>query len=82
LVRDEDTEAVSLLQSRIHEQAVEVLVVEKKTQQHLDAVSGMSARVKDETDKLLKQAKKLLGKPAPERKRTEWRIPVEQDTGC
>jgi Ni,Fe-hydrogenase maturation factor len=62
LVRDEDTEAVSLLQSRIHEQAVEVLVVEKKTQQHLDAVSGMSARVKDETDKLLKQAKKLLGR--------------------
>ena len=61
LVRDEDTGAVSLFHCQAHDQAVEVRDVAKQLQKYLDAVAGMSARVKEESAKLLKQAEKLLG---------------------
>jgi hypothetical protein len=62
LVRDEDTGAVSLFQCPAHDQAVEVWDVAKQLQKYLDAVAGMSARVKEESGKLLTQAEKLLGR--------------------
>ncbi len=61
LVRDEDTGTVSLFQCQAHDTAVEVLGIAKQLQKYLDAVAGMSARVKEESGKLLKQAEKLLG---------------------
>ena len=62
LVRDEDTGTVSLFQCPAHDQAVEVRDVAKQLQKYLDAVAGMSARVKEESGKLLKRAEKLLGR--------------------
>ena len=62
LVRDEGTGAVSLFQCQAHEQAMEVRDVAKQLQQYLDAVAGMSLRIKQESSRLLKQAEKLLGR--------------------
>ena len=45
-----------------HEQAVEVRDVAKQLQKYLDAVAGMSARIKQESGRLLKQAEKPLGR--------------------
>ena len=62
LVRDADTGALSLFQCQAHEQAVEVRDVAKQLQKYLDAVAGMSLRIKQESGRLLKQAEKLLGR--------------------
>ncbi len=62
LARDEDTGAVSLFQCQAHEQAMEVRDLAKQLHKYLDAVTEMSARVKEESAKLLKWAEKLLGR--------------------
>ena len=62
LVRDEDTGAVSLFQCQAYDQAVEVRDIAKQLQKYLDAVAGMSARVRQESGRLLKHAEKPLGR--------------------
>ena len=62
LVWDEDTGAVSLFQCQAHDQAMEVRDLAKQLHKYLDAVAGMSARIKEESAKLLKRAEKLLGR--------------------
>ncbi len=62
LERDEDTGAVSLFQCQAHDQAIEVRDVAKQLQKYLDAVAGMSACIKQESGRLLKQAERLLGR--------------------